>query len=115
MACLAGVVDLQRAFDELLSNDAVVDFLGGKPGEVTDHYREADPMRLKIRATQWVIQGLRDDVVPPFFSHNYVEQKKGGGEDVHLLEIATAGHFDLIDPHSTAWPKIEGIVLRLLA
>jgi acetyl esterase/lipase len=43
---LAGVVDLQRAYALHLSHDAVVEFLGGTPAEVGDHYREADPMRL---------------------------------------------------------------------
>jgi acetyl esterase/lipase len=111
---LSGVVDLQKAFDEHLSNDAVVEFLGGKPSQVTDHYREADPMQLKISAKQWLFHGLADDVVPPYFSHNYVQTKKGQGEDAHVSEIAAAGHFDLIDPKSAAWPKIEQTVLSLV-
>src|SRR5579863_3005279 len=41
---VAGVVDLQRAYQLHLSDDEVVEFLGGKPAEVPDHYREADPM-----------------------------------------------------------------------
>jgi acetyl esterase/lipase len=112
---LAGVVDLQQAFEQHLSNDAVVEFLGGTPSAVTDHYREADPMQLKISATQWLIHGLKDDTVPPFFSRNYVEQKKARGEDVHLLEISTADHFDLIDPRSSAWPKVETTVLHMVS
>lgn len=112
---LAGVVDLQQAFDLHLSNDAVVEFLGGKPKDVPEHYREADPMELKIaRATQWLIHGAADDTVLPFFSRNYAERKKQSGEDVHYLEILTAGHFELIDPHSTAWPKVENTVLHLV-
>src|SRR3989442_9724095 len=56
---LAGVVDLQQAWELHLSNNAVVDFLGGKPDEVPEHYQEADPMRLKIpKAVQWLIHGL---------------------------------------------------------
>jgi acetyl esterase/lipase len=112
---LAGVVDLQQAFEQHLSNDAVVEFLGGTPSTVTDHYREADPMQLKIAATQWLIHGLKDDSVPPFLSRNYVQEKKSRGEDTHLLEISTADHFDLIDPHSSAWPKVETTVLHLVS
>ena len=33
---------------------------------------------------------------------------------VTLLEITQADHFDLIDPRSTAWAKVEGTVLHLL-
>ena len=112
---LAGVVDLQQAFDLHLSNDAVVDFLGGKPKDVPEHYHEADPMQLKIpQATQWLIHGAADNLVPAFFSRSYAEKKKTSGEDVHYLEISTAGHFDLIDPHSTAWPKVEDTVRHLV-
>ena len=112
---LAGVVDLQQAWELHLSNNAVVDFLGGEPDHVSEHYREADPMQLKIsQATQWLIHGASDDSVPPFFSRNYTEQKKKRGENVHYLEISTAGHSDLIDPRSTAWPKVESTVLHLV-
>lgn len=112
---LAGVVDLQRAFDLHLSNDAVVEFLGGKPPEVPDHYHEADPMRLPIpQAKQILIHGSADDVVSPDFSRRYVEEKKKTHENVTLAEISKADHFDLIDPRSTAWPRVQEEVLRSL-
>jgi acetyl esterase/lipase len=116
---LAGVVDLQRAYQLHLSNDAVVEFLRGTPAEVPDHYREADPMELAIpQARQRLIHGSSDDVVPPAFSRDYVsvKQKRSGREkeDVDLLEIAGADHFDLIDPRSQAWTQVEKTVLELL-
>jgi acetyl esterase/lipase len=113
---LAGVVDLQRAFDLHLSTDAVVEFLGGKPSDVPDHYHEADPMRLTIPQTkQILLHGANDDVVPPDFSHAYVEKKKKAGEDVTLEPISKADHFDLIDPRSPAWPMVEEATLQSLA
>jgi acetyl esterase/lipase len=113
---LAGVVDLQAAYEDHLSNDAVVDFLGGKPKEVPEHYHEADPLQLSIpKAEQWLIYGLSDDVVPPAYSRNYVQQKKQKNENAHLVEVAQAGHYELIDPHSTAWPKVEQTALHLLS
>jgi len=113
---LAGIVDLAQAWELHLSNNAVVAFLGGTPSEVPEHYREADPMSAAIppTTTQWLIHGAGDDVVPPYFSRNYAEQKKRRGEDVHYLEIATAGHFDLIDPRSTAWPKVVSTVRHVM-
>jgi len=115
---LAGVVDLQRAYQLHLSNDAVVKFLRGTPTEVPDHYREADPMALSVVNTpQWLFHGIADDVVPPTFSRDYVDRKhKRTGkdtEDVHLLEIADTDHFDVIDPLSKAWKRIEQTVLEL--
>jgi len=113
---LAGVVDLQQAWELHLSNNAVVDFLGGTPKEVPEHYREADPMQLSIShtITQWLIHGAADDVVPSYFSRAYAERKRTKGEDVHYSEISTANHFDLIDPRSRTWSTVESTVLRLL-
>jgi acetyl esterase/lipase len=111
---LAGVIDLQRAWDLHLSNNAVAEFLGGRPEQVAEHYQEADPMRLDIRAEQWVVHGAVDDVVPPDFSRMYYEQKKKRGENVHLVEIEKAGHFDMIDPRSAAWGTIEESVVSVM-
>jgi len=113
---LAGVLDLQQAWDLHLSNNAVVEFLGGKPSDVPEHYREADPMQLSIdhATTQWLIHGAADDVIPSYFSRNYAQQKKPKGEDVHYLEISTAGHYDLIDPRSQAWPRVQDTVRHLI-
>jgi len=113
---LAGVVDLQQAWELYLSDNAVVEFLGGRPGDVPEHYHEADPMQCAIShaTTQWLIHGAADDVVPSYFSRNYAEQKKKRGEDVHYLEISAASHFDLIDPHSNTWTKVEHTLLHML-
>ncbi len=115
---LAGVVDLLRAYELHLSHDAVVEFLRGTPTQVPEHYREADPMQLSIRqARQYLILGLTDVDVPPELSRGYVSAKlKRTGkdrEDVHLIELPHADHFDLIDPGSPAWKQVESTVIRL--
>lgn len=108
---LAGVLDLQRAYQLHLSNDAVVEFLGGTPSEVPEHYREADPMKLGLSARQFVVHGSEDDVVPVDFSRNYVKAKNVVHEDAQLMEIAGAGHFDVIDPRTKAWKEVELAVM----
>jgi acetyl esterase/lipase len=117
---LAGVVDLERAYQLHLSNNAVVEFLRGTPEQVPDHYREADPMQLSIpQAQQRLIHGSADDVVPPAFSRDYAAAKQNRTgkkkEDVRLLEISSADHFDLIDPRAAAWKQVEQTVVTLLA
>lgn len=109
---LAGVVDLQRAYELHLSNDAVVEFLGGAPAEVADHYREADPMKLAIGARQCLVHGAMDDVVPPALSRDYVSAKQKMKEDARLVEIAGAGHFEVVDPRSAAWKHVERVVME---
>ena len=74
---LAGVVDLQQAWELHLSDNAVVDFLGANPAVFPSTIAKPIPCKLKIpSATQWLIHGAADDTVPPFFSRNYTEQKK---------------------------------------
>ncbi len=109
---LAGVVDLQRAYELHLSNDAVVEFLGGTPAQVVDHYREADPMKLAIGARQWLVHGAEDEVVPSAFSRDYVSAKLKAKEDARLVEIAGAGHFEVVDPRSGAWKDVERVVVE---
>jgi acetyl esterase/lipase len=118
---LAGVVDLKQAFALHLSNNAVVEFLGGKPDEVPEHYREADPMELNLPvARQWLVHGTDDDTVPPEFSRDYVKFKtskknSGKSENAKLVEISHAGHFDLIDPLSEAFKQVLGTVQASVA
>jgi acetyl esterase/lipase len=109
---LAGVVDLQQAYALHLSNDAVVEFLGGTPAEVADHYREADPMKLAIGARQWLVHGAKDDVVPPAFSRDYVVAKQKAREDARPVEIAGAGHFELVDPRTGAWKDVVRVLME---
>lgn len=113
---LAGVLDLQRAYELHLSNDAVVEFLGGKPKEVPEHYQDADPMRLHIpQSRQVLLHGQSDNVVPIEFSRDYAAKKKKAHENVDFVEVPAADHFDLIDPRSKVWPQIETKVLNLLS
>jgi acetyl esterase/lipase len=112
---LAGVVDLTKAFTLHLSHDAVAEFLGGTPTAVPEHYREADPMELKIpHARQWLLHGSEDDTVPVEFSRDYVAQKKKMSETVDLIEIPGCGHFDVIDPASAAFQQVTAAVRSAL-
>lgn len=111
---LAGVVDLHRAWELHLGHDAVVAFLGGSPTVVADHYKESDPIQLKISAKQHLFHGLRDDIVPAALSRGYVDKKRIQKENVHLHELSGADHFDLINPSSAAWSSVLKVIELLL-
>lgn len=111
---LAGVVDLQRAHELHLSNDAVAEFLGGSPSEVRERYHEADPIQLSIKSTRQVLfHGVLDEEVPADFSRDYVARKKRN-ETAELVELPGVGHYELIDPQTNAWKSVEETVLRFL-
>jgi acetyl esterase/lipase len=111
---LAGVLDLRRAWELHLSNDAVVEYLGGTPDQVAEHYHEASPMELSItRARQVIVHGLADEVVPVEIGRDYADAKKKLGEHVEFVPIAEANHFDLIDPGSPAFKTVADAVRHL--
>lgn len=111
---LAGVLDLQRAYDLHLSNDAVVEFLGGTPKEVPDHYHEASPAERSIpQAKQKLIHGTTDDSVPYELSRDYAAKKKTAGEHVELITLQNTGHFEIVDPESKVWKQVENSFVAL--
>src|SRR3954471_21467233 len=103
VVALAPVADLQLAYDLHLSNNAIVDFLGGTPAERADVYAAADPARHASRTSRTLIHGTHDEVVPLALSHSFMRQRSADAGRVELLEPAAAKHFDLIDPASQAW------------
>ncbi len=111
---LAGVVDLHRAWELHLSNDAAAAFLGGSPSEVPDHYREASPAERSIpQATQKLIHGTADEDVPYEISQSYAAKKKKAGEHVELITLQNTGHFEIVDPGSTVWKQVENTFIAL--
>ena len=112
---LAGVLDLRRAWELHLSNDAVREFLGGPPSEVPEHYREASPAERAIpQATQKLVHGTADSSVPYEISKGYAEVKKKAGENVELITLPDVGHFEIVDPGSAVWTKVEAIFQSLV-
>jgi acetyl esterase/lipase len=106
LVALAPVADLRRAWELKLSNTVVADLLGGSPQDLPDRYRSASPIE--------VLHGANDDIVPLEISRQYVAAAKKNGDDSRLIEVAGAGHFELIDPRSSAWPAVKGAVLELV-
>lgn len=112
---LAAVSDLRRAWEWKLSDTAVAEFLGGSPLEVPQRYRAASPAELlPLGAPQRILHGSSDDVVPIQINREYATAAKKSGDDAQLVEIAGAGHFDLIDPRSAAWTAVKSNLLALL-
>lgn len=98
---LAAVTDLGLAHRLGSGRGAVSELLGGGPDDVPDRYAAADPSVLGAASTRVVlVHGDQDEVVPVGMSRQY---HVAFGAD--LIEVP-GGHFDLIDPRSTAWPLV---------
>jgi acetyl esterase/lipase len=115
LVALAPVADLRRAWELKLSDTVVADLLGGSPQDLPDRYRSASPIELvPLGVAQRVLHGDNDDIVPLEISRRYVAAAKKSGDDSKLIEVAGAGHFELIDPRSSAWPLVKEAVLELV-
>jgi acetyl esterase/lipase len=115
LVALAPVADLRRAWELKLSNTVVADLLGGSPRDLPDRYGSASPIELvPLGVAQRVLHGINDDIVPLEISRRYVAAAKKSGDDSKLIEVAGAGHFELIDPRSSAWPVVKEAVLELV-
>lgn len=96
---VAGVVDLVRADQLHLGDDAVTRFLDGAP------VVEADPMTLltvEPRAQVRLLHGTEDDTVPIELSRNFVAAHPWAA----LVELPGVGHFEFLDPTTSAWAAL---------
>jgi acetyl esterase/lipase len=101
---LAGVVDLEMAWKLHLSNDAVVELLGGTFVNVPERYAVASPIALlPLGVPQVLIHGTNDDSVPIEVSQTYVNAARSLHDPITYIELEGVDHFDVIDPHSQAW------------
>ena len=110
---LAGITDLRKYSSSC--GGAVRKLLGGSPEELPLRYQQTSPIELlPIGVTQVLIHGSRDQIVPADFSKDYETTAKTKGDDVRLTLIEKADHFELIAPHSSAWPALVESVSTLL-
>ena len=111
----AGVADLEQGHADDLGNGAVAAFLGGSPADLPDRYAEASPAaRVPLGIAQLLIHGAADDIVPPSQSREYAERARAVGDDVELVELAGADHFDVVDPAHEAWRAVVDRLPHLL-
>jgi acetyl esterase/lipase len=109
VVALAPVADLAEAYRLGNGSGAVAELLGGGPDEVPDRYAATDPSALGApRAPVVLVHGDQDEVLPVDMARRY--QAAFGAK---LIEVPGAGHFDLIDPRSAAWPMVKD-ALRLI-
>lgn len=114
VVALAAVSDLAACHALRLGRDAVVALLGGGPKQYPERYRSTDPMRLlPLGRPVRLVHGAADDVVPSSLSAGLAARGRAAGDDVSLAELPGAGHFDVIDPLSAAWPQVAAAFASL--
>jgi pimeloyl-ACP methyl ester carboxylesterase len=116
VVALAGVLDLRQAWDLRLSGRVVQQFLGGTPEDCPERYAAASPAELlPLGVRQILIHGTADANVPYAISKDYYERARALGDDVALMTLEGAGHFEPVDPETPQWPVVVEAVRSLLA
>jgi acetyl esterase/lipase len=104
---LAGVVALTSFHRTSPDADTVTRLMGGDPDAVPDRYLSVDPTLLGAPECRVVlVHGSEDEAVPIQTARDYATAHDG----VVLVELPGTGHFEVIDPSSTAWPAVRAAV-----
>jgi acetyl esterase/lipase len=114
-APLAGVVDLRRAWELRLSDDAVRDLMGGPPEKLAGRYQSGSPIELlPVGVPVRLLHGTEDSVVPIELSNGYQRAANRAGDDARLVVLPGADHFAPVDPRSEHWPTVEKTLQSLV-
>jgi acetyl esterase/lipase len=106
---LAGIGDL-KAFARMVPILCGPDVLERLvPANATDPYADVSPLQLPPPTGRIVmVSGVIDRLVPPYAAHDYARaMRTKRAAPVELVDIADAGHFDLVTPGTPAWIEIS--------
>ncbi len=110
---LAGITDLRRTGTACDQN--VAQLMGGSPKDQAAIYNQASPIELlPLGIRQAIVQGDGDTIIPTAMATDYAGAAKNKGDEVKLVVIEKAGHFEVVDPKSFAWTMVKDEVLSLL-
>lgn len=113
---LAPASALRVVHDLGLSDGAAEALLGCSPDDGPEAWAEADPARHPLTVPTVVLTGGRDDVVPDAVDAAY-RRSRTPADPVHFGVVASADHFDLIDPSHEAYftllAHLEELTLHL--
>jgi hypothetical protein len=99
----AGVLSLADCAREGVGGTAALDLMGGRPQDLPEQYRLADPMTaVPVGAAVLCLHSRADDAVPFAYSERYVAAAARAGGRAQLHETY-GDHFTLINPHSADW------------
>lgn len=107
---LAGILDLKgyREDGAACGGAETVDGITGAAArQGQDVFADTSPLSLlPIGVRQTIVVGEQDHIVPDHWRLSYVTAAQAAGDKPGSLGIASAGHFELIDPQSAAWTEV---------
>ena len=112
---LAPIPDLRAGAAGRVCGDAIPRLLAGPAAEAAARWRESSPIELlPLGVPQRLVCGGKDRLVPNELSRRYETAARKAGDALSLELVESAGHFELVDPRSAAWPAVLRAVRDLL-
>ena len=113
---LAGITDIRTyGAGAGVCNRAVTALMGGPARRAPGRYRQANPVDLLPAGIPVVLlYGSSDTIVAPGQSRVFARAARNSGDEVELLALKRAGHFDLIATFSEHWRTVEREIVKLL-
>lgn len=108
---LAGIADLdayRQTGPDACGGPSTIDGLVSvqQPGGRDVLADTSPPALLPLGDRQIVMSGALDPIVPPRFGENYAAAAAARGDPAQSVVLEGAGHFEVIDPTSAAWPRV---------
>jgi len=112
---LAGVTDLRAGAAAGVCGDAIPQLLGGPPPGHALRLGQSSPIELvPLGVPVRLVCGARDPIVPIDQARSYEAAARAAGDTVTVDVIEAAGHFELVNPSSAAWPAVREAIRALL-
>ncbi|NKI36126.1 alpha/beta hydrolase [Wenzhouxiangella sp. XN79A] len=110
---LAAAADLVGLSDRRTCGDAATRLIGGSPDLHPERYTLASPARLvPLDVPQILVNGGRDTTWSEP-ADTYYDAARSAGAPVRRRVVPEAGHFELVDPRTSAWPVIRDALEEL--
>jgi len=112
---LAGIADLAQAGAENVCGDMAYQLMGGQPDALASRYQQGSPVELlPLGVEQVLVHGESDKLVPHKLSVEYESRARKSGDDVKLVSVPEAWHFELVVPTANAWQQVENSIVGIL-
>jgi acetyl esterase/lipase len=112
---LAGIADLRAGAASGVCGDAIPRLLGGPPRDQAGRLAQSSPVELvPLGVPVRLVCGARDPIVPIDQARSYEAAAQQAGDTVAVEIVEGAGHYELVNPSSTAWPAVRDAVRDLL-